>query len=419
MRRTFQYVMVVVAIGLATASLRELAAQHAQAPPMTLSLVSQVRPVPRPARPARLLDATDLLYVGAFRVPSTVPGSAYGFAYAGGSLGTYGIAVRVHRDGRRSLILGGHPYENRVAEIEVPATLSTSTSLEALPTARLLQPLVDVTEGQLNRIGADGAEYPTTVVLGGLLVYGERLVGTSYGYYDAAALGVRSHWTSGLSFAAAGDFGGVYRVGTTMPGFVSGYMAPVPPEWQAALGGPVFTGLCCAAIISRTSLGPALSTFDPNTLGTIEPTPARWLLGYPLDHPSLGTWGQGNPIDHRVYNMGVDIRGVVLPSGTRSVLFFGKTCTQAYYVPGGVRCDGPLPYVWAYDANDLAAVGRGKRQPWDPKPYATWIFTPTFQGPSGHIQGVGYDVATGLLYISASLADSERPVVHVYRIADD
>jgi hypothetical protein len=207
----------------------------------------------------------------------------------------------------------------------------------------------------------------------------------------------------------------MYRVGSRV-GFVSGYMAPIPAEWQPRLGGPAFTGFCCASIISRTSLGPALSVFNPDDLGVKEPVPATEVLGYPVDRPGLGTWERGNTTDHRIYNMGTEVRGVVFPSGSRSVLFFGTTCARGSYKPGGVDCSGPLTYVWAYDANDLLSVKNRRKRPWDVRPYATWALNQRF-APGNPVQGVAYDEANSRLYVSVAMADGVLPIVHAYKVS--
>ena len=103
---------------------------------------------------------------------------------------------------------------------------------------------------------------------------------------------------------------------------------------------------------------------------------------------------------------------MVFPEGTRSVLFFGRHGLGKFcYGPGttdqqlvGRPTDGGVDtwchdptsankgthaypyhyYVWAYDANDLAAVKAGQKQPWEVKPYAVWPFSLPF-GETAHL----------------------------------
>jgi hypothetical protein len=67
--------------------------------------------------------------------------------------------------------------------------------------------------------------------LGGLLVYGNKLIGAEWGYYDGASEQTKSHFTSGLNLAASGDYHGMYTVGDLFPAFVGGHMTQIPAEW--------------------------------------------------------------------------------------------------------------------------------------------------------------------------------------------
>jgi hypothetical protein len=75
-------------------------------------------------------------------------------------------------------------------------------------------------------------------------------------------------------------------------------------------------------------------------------------------------------------------------------------------------------FVWAYDANDLAAVKQGKRNPWDIKPYAAWTITaPFMSNASDAILGAAYDPATQRVFMSLGHADGSAPVIAVYQLA--
>ena len=79
---------------------------------------------------APLIQSSNLTYVGSFKVPSGTLGSTYGFGYAGtGGLGTYGVTYNAANN---SLFMGGHPYEQKVAEITVPQSLSGSATATVL-----------------------------------------------------------------------------------------------------------------------------------------------------------------------------------------------------------------------------------------------------------------------------------------------
>jgi hypothetical protein len=389
--------------------------------------------------PTRLLQANNLTYLGMFRVPEDSTGGQYGFDFNG-----TGLAYNSEHD---SLFIANHVYEEKVAEISIPAL---STDVTQLSHAKLLQPLADITEGKGGNIASGGTRGNHTQ-RGGLFVYKGKLLGTTYEYYDAGLSAVTSHYTSGLTLSTTGDFKGVYKVGELNPGFYAGYMTAIPQEWQGPLGAPAITGACCYAIIARTSLGPSAFTFDPDKLGQVNPVPATPLVYYPIDHPTLGTWDAAGV--NLYYNQATNITGVAFPTGTATVLFFGtigtgtpcygigyptmplpaNTATESYcYDPESAPKGGHAwPYknwVWAYDANDLLGVRTGQKKPWDVRPYAIWeLELPTHAPGVIGLTGVAYDPASQRLYVSQALADTaaiipgqspyaRSPLIHVFQI---
>lgn len=380
----------------------------------------------------RLVRAQHLTYLGAFAFPND--GNDY--QYGGTSIGFNPV--------NNSLFARGHDWYQLVGEISIPPPLIT-TDASALPRAISLQNLTDVTEGHLNNVGPGGSVI-TGCKVGGLLAYGDRLIGTSYAYYDAGGSARRSHFTSSLDLAQTGDFAGMYTVGTYNPGFVAGGMALVPPEWRTSLGGPVLTGLDGVPIVSRTSYGPTTTVFDPAQLGTVEPAPGRLLVGYTYEHSTLGTWGNSTEINPQ-FNQAAGSSGLVFPFGSDSVLFFGSsgigvphygqgtsdpslhlqpvpgTNGAVIYVydpaSGGKGCHAYpyVAYVWAYRAQDLARVAAGSAQPWEMVPYAMWTLDLPF-GPEGgdSIAGAAYDPATHRIFLCQYNAVGASPIIHVYRV---
>ncbi|MBK8479430.1 MAG: fibronectin type III domain-containing protein [Opitutaceae bacterium] len=381
----------------------------------------------------RLVRAQHLTYLGAFAFPRDAQNN---YAYGGTSIG--------FNPANNSLFARGHDWYQLVGEISIPSPVITS-DFAALPVATALQNLTDVSEGHLNEVGAGGSVI-TGCKVGGLFVYGDRLIGTSYAYYDAGGSARRSHFTSGLDLAQAGDFAGMYTVGTYNPGFVAGGMAHIPPEWQTALGGPVLTGLDGVPIVSRTSYGPTATVFDPAKLGAIDPVPARLLVGYTYEHSTLGTWGNSTEINPQ-FNQAAGSSGLVFPFGSDSVLFFGSsgigvphygqgtsdpalhlqpvpsTNGAVVYVydpaSGGKGCHAYpyVAYVWAYRAQDLARVAAGSAQPWEMVPYAMWTLDLPF-GPDGQdsVAGAAYDPATNRIFLCQYNAVGASPIIHVYRV---
>jgi hypothetical protein len=385
---------------------------------------AQPRTLP-PTSGARLLQLSDLLYEGAFRLPA---------ASANGDDFSFGGAPVAFNPGTSSLFIGSR--RGGVAEVTIPTPVASAVISE-LPVATYRQPFADPTEGHLSQIASDG------VSIDGLLVFAGRLYGTAFIYYDALNVQTVSHYSRSLTLSEP-SFKGMFAVGEKgKTGFVSGYMATVPPEWQTSLGGPAITGQCCIPIVSRTSLGPAAFAWNPATLGNPNSPPAVPLLYYTTDHPTLGIWAGSSPAYGGTTAMG----GVAIIAGTRTALFVGRNGTGPFCYGNGTSerqlagshgpdgesyCYDPVssdkgqhayPYnyqVWAYDLNDLAAVKAGRMKPWDPKPYGTWPLDLRIPAPVTGIGGVGYDPVRQRLYLSQMQADQDgyayRPLIHVFQI---
>lgn len=369
-----------------------------------------------------LVQASDLVYAGAFRVPEGTTNQT-SFYFGGTAISS--------NPANNSLYIVGHAWYQLMGEISIPA-VQDSTNIADLPTASLLQPLTDPFEGRrllVNPQNPQNGQY-----VGGSLVYQGRLILSVYSYYDGSGTQVASHFARPLNLSVTGQVVGPVRVGSQYPGFVSGYMTFVPPEWQSLLGGPAITGNCCLNIISYQSNGPAASTFDPAQIGVKDPVPATPLVGYPYKEPLDGYGSEGS-----FFNGTTKITGVVFPVGTRSLLFFGrqgmgKFCygqgTTVSPPPSG-ECYDPadsskgthaFPYIyriWAYDANDLAKVAAGVETQYAVRPYAVWPLTLPFADPNSQHQlgGVAYDPKTGRIYVSQSCVDKGcAPLIDVLQL---
>jgi hypothetical protein len=372
----------------------------------------------------RLLAQSDLIYLGAFRVPYSVY-DALSFNYGG-----FAIAYRAASD---TLYMVGFAQEQLVAEISIP-DLGTGP-VETLPVATVIQPFADVFDGRVGEINPDdplAGLGGLNIWVGGLLPTATDLIASSYIYYDAAKTQVQSHWRSSLNLAAIGDATGPYQVGTGLyvdgpsnAGFVSGYMAPVPTALRPWLGGPAVTGNAALSIVTRSSYGPALFAFDPADLGAVDPVPATPLVYYPADH-FVNDWD----VQSTFFNGATSIRGVVIPDGTRSVLFVGRQGLGPFCYGTDVECGDPVgrykgphaypyvSYVWAYDAQDLDAVRRGAVAPWDVRPYGLWTLDLPYPGwGTGELNGATWDSLRRRIYVTQAFGDDTRPVVHAFGLS--
>lgn len=378
-----------------------------------------------------LLQPNDISYIGSFRVPT---GDLGGPAYHGLN---YGGSVIAYNPDNNSLFIMGHNIDQLFAEISIPQ-LVKSTNLKELNTSIVLKNLHDITEGNRKKIKIDGSVQEDARI-GGLIKYGDRLIGSIYSYYDGAYTAVRTHFTSGTKLDSIGDFAGVYDVGqkpdpVPQAGMLGGYMTTIPVNWQSRLGGKLLSGMSALAILGRTSSGSAAFAIDPATFSAEKAAPATALLYYPLTNQTIGDYYSSQTI----YNKASRHVGVTFPSGTRSILYSGRQgLGEACYGPGtniesehGNKYNNPPPantcmgvpmsdtsnpccydpvnlskgphaypysdYIWAYDAEDLERVKNGGRiidnpspnlvdgisptttetyKPWHIKPYAHWAIT--------------------------------------------
>jgi hypothetical protein len=260
------------------------------------------------------------------------------------------------------------------------------------------------------------------------MVANGQLVGSDYIFYDASGSANYSHFTlSSLNLASA-SVSGLYQLGA-QAGLVAGYMAPIPSEWQSALGAPYLTGQANIPIISRTSSGPAAFGFNPSQLGS-STAPVTPYVYYPLAHALGLTEGPANPLQ----SGNARTNGVVFAPGTSTVLFFGSTGTNyegygdpapwgdPYFDKGPHSLNGQYAFqVWAYNANDLVAVKQGLLQPWQVVPYDVWNFELPITTANKRVGGVAFDPASGRVYVSILGADQgyayhSMPLIEVFQI---
>lgn len=296
--------------------------------------------------------------------------------------------------GAGSFYISGRLFTDCIGEITKPVVGGTAT---------FLQPFTHVLNGTLDTIG----NCYNGCYIGGHLFYGSNLYVTAFSYYDADFSATKSIWRRSSTLSSLAGFTGPVAAGPGNQGMYNTYMDTIPAEFQSMLGGPAAVGGCCMSIISRTSLGPALSAFDPNNPGVVTP-----LVGYPDGHQTLNPWGTSG--SHPEANPTTAIAGVTFIEGSDSVLFAGNTGTGEYcygtscYDPAnpGVQGTHAYPYVhymWAYDVDDLSQVKQGVKQPWEVFPYAMWEM-PSLADTNDQwsVTGIAFDSTAHRLYIAKS-----------------
>ena len=383
--------------------------------------LAQTAPLAATAADKGLLQSTDFEYVGAFRLPRGKFGGSR-FGYSGGAIAINANQPEDPEDD--TIFFSGHAWNTeQVAEIAVPAIVKSET-LKDLNTSQVVQPFADITDGKIGQIESGNA-----IRLAGLLVDKDRILWTALHYYDAAHAADRSHGISGKDLSDTNDAQGIFRVGTINPGFVAGYMANVPRQWQTALGSKVIAGQSNVPIITRTSAGPAAIGFDPAQLQIEKTAPATVLLAN----------GYTDVLETKndAYNFNSTVGGIVFPAGFGCVVYFGSHGTGEVCYGTGEHCNdtqdkskgwhdrgGHYIYqAWAYNVDDLVAVKQGRLEHDAVRPYAIW--SPTFSFASGRarIGGVTYDEHSNRAFVVQMEADrgidgseEPQPLVHVYQL---
>lgn len=414
------------------------------------------QPPPQP----RLLQQSDLHYLGGFRLPANSLGkTSYGYSYGGAALG--------YNPARNSLFVLGHPYEQAVGEVSIPppSSLVQSNDVTKLPVAVAIQDPVPILAKAfarpINMTGSSGG-----LRIGGLLVVGSQLVGDAYSYYDAALSADASHFVlNGCQNLATALAPGFYKLGSLNPGYVAGGMCPLPTDAQALLGAPYLTGQGALNIITRTSFGPAAFGFDPATFNLAAPAPAFCFLRY---DQGVGPTYPEKP--NAIYCGATSFGGMAFPGGSRSLLFFqnnadvsdpsvvscygalgdvlGQNAAPGYDLNGYLVSGIPIndgrnqkgahaisnpsghgsygQFVLAYDALDLLAVKQGSKTPQGLMPYNLTNGVPwklALPVPGHDLGGVTQDTANNIIYVAQLGADTapspyyNGPVIHAFAVA--
>lgn len=380
-------------------------------------VLAQTPPATPGAETQPLLRADQITYLGAFTLPVRTQESEKEpdiIAYGG-----YGLGMGP--DGA-SIYVGCHDWGDKLARVSVPPLGGEAKVIEPCTAIPNLQE-ISGPEGRVNGLQ-----------LGGSLWWHDRLIVSAFTYYDPNAGTDLGHNKTHFAGPSITELAGPWRVGSDEPGIVAGNMAVVPEEWRAAIGGPVIGGLCCIAIISRSSFGPSINVFNPDDLGKTPKVRSQMLAGYPNDHQNLGPHESAG----EYYGMAMSMGGLAWPRGTRSVLAIVNRPTSYCYGTGTrdetlagkptgtghVYCYDPYSQYQGthsrdfelsavmFDANDLARVKSGRKRPWDVKP-VTRIVLPGAP-KTGVLQSATFDPATGRLYLAPAFAGKGQ--IHVWQI---
>lgn len=434
--------------------------------------------------PSARIAPTDLAYLGAFRLPAggerpltfEYGGNAMTFRPGGDPTGgADGFPGSLFVTGHDRMPYGELPDGSRVAEIGIPAPV-VSRDVEALPRARLLQPLTDVTGGlfagidEIPRVGMQFLDRPET---------GPR-IHLAWGEHLPPPPDRPTHAWFEPDLSAPRPRGAWFLDGLS-PYAVNGYMLEIPQAWAGAHTSGRVLGTGRYRDGGLAGMGPALFAYRPwlDAAGT-PPAPGATLpvttllkyqstLETELVEKCLAGTQHADTWEGAAFLTTASGKSAVLFAGTKGIgerYWYGflnptvpdrpcvagdfvneyTTCRKADGTPCPaaelVECDGHTSSRgwWSsrfagrlllYDPDDLGRVAAGTMEPWAPQPYAfldvePWLYLNPSRvdveetGPGVQqrfrLGDVTFDRQNGLLYLLELYADGARPVVHVFRV---
>ena len=381
-------------------------------------------------------------YLGAIRPPH-VQQNDPSFSYGG-----WGIAYRPDGDSEGpndgypgSLFLLGHQNQQMVAEVSIPAPVTSKLKLaDDLPVADILQPFDDITDGILEEFTAGSTE---AFHIGGLLVTNNLLHWTMHKYYNVANIDYPSHGTSGLKTRMSlAD--GPWHLGPINSGRPewnsykhAGYIFDVPDSESAKWfgGRNLISGLQISTGLQASSQGPAMFVYALPPEGTppnasLSAVPLCWyaqeqpLPGHhPADRWTGGAW----------LTLGEKQAVVIVGRKSLGEYYYGEARPQDCTPDKGYHGTPYELQVLFYSAASLIHAANGSLPAAGLSPWLRWDGQSEGGGPgqylfetcSKHVGGLAYDREHNLLYLiqidAGRTSDNEfesLPLIHVFRISE-
>ena len=396
------------------------------------------------------LYKTDLTWAGAFRLPIT----GYYPYYEAYQSGLPSITVvpsqtvfymGVARNG--SAQATGLP----AAKLSLPVVVNSTVKANLNTATFLSSPIYyDTSEGQYTSIPNGN--------INGIFWNNNKLYITAAYFYETTN-NVPTIYSRPDTFTSS-TISGPAKINNTSRQYSFGFDVTAPSAVSGGIN-DLAVGGSAGSIVSTLSRGPSLFAFNDSSLttGTTNLT-GQNLLAYDSDARALCqlygfTFHQQNPW----YQLGVSsINGFAWIQNKPVVLFFGTHgIGQSWYgalntggafieepsilsnVPGQVATNAGnakgnqvypyVPYVWAYDQQDLIDVKNGTKQYYQIKPYDVWTldfpsqYLPDFKGGTGGMVGVAsHDPAAKRIYVALRDSDMVRlgfqdlyfPMIHVF-----
>jgi hypothetical protein len=215
-----------------------------------------------------LVFQNNVSYLGSFALPSTIAGSATASGVTSAGI----VPAAYSANGNSSIVVSywktGPEYIG-MAELSIPANLSSSSSFASLPVANVTRSSADVFNGQGTRSGsntasglASGTDFATN---GPFNIYSSaNSLVAQVGVYTQQQAGFV--WRRNANVSVTTVEGPFTLIDTAKDQTNSrsngGFMTKVPAAYQASLGGDVIAGIGYVAQVGASSDGPAAICFN-------------------------------------------------------------------------------------------------------------------------------------------------------------
>lgn len=381
---------------------------------------------------ATRIAQSDLTYIGSMRGPTAVISGTTNGQYEGG---TWSCA---YNPSNHSLFMCGRSVSPRVGEFAL-TTFSTSPTFSNWSIGSVIQAAVDPTEGGLNTLSNSFSPKENFYIQGVHKITSTEILVQAWIYYNANNRNHKSFWRRPLNLSTTGQVSGAMQAvntsvdlsgtGNTMtPGAWGRYMCPIPSDWQASFGYPMFSGGGGGSAQSSHTSGPSFFPYDPDNLSPSSTLTIPCYLYYPLTDK---VFPPANPVVY--WSNASSVGGAAFPSGRRSVLYLVASGSgEEWYglptdhVPSDpyrsakeYHCPPYVFYIFEYDVLDLLAVKAGTMAVSDPVPNVWALNLPNDNG--GKLRfGMTFDEVNRNLYVvtgsNASGTTSNYPVVHAFHL---
>jgi len=399
---------------------------------------------------ARLVPHTDLTYLGAFKMPSSVESNVcyqwngiQGFILFNPDGDSGGAA-----DGYTgSLIVSAKIGCPTIGEIDIPAPVVGDKS--SLSSSSILQAITDMSNGDLQDVVSGN----TNIGMGNAIILpssgGNRIFGVTHKNYNTDNT---SNWDEvltsfSLDFATTLDHSGWFQVTGEYVGAVGQYAFTVPQAWAdtntggktVIVGGNRFAGGGSHGV-SLYAIDPWGPTENPPVDGTdFVPTT---IVEYTDGITSMDNYGYANQpgnlkwIEDSTGNASVIANGLYFgrwrsPNDTLTSDWTQNPTGWYYGTPhpegtGGKGYNNE-PYAFAfllYDPDDLADSLDGTIESYEVQPYGYYNWAKYAYDEPYHVDGnpknsggLAYDETNHLLYVNERLV-GEAGIIHVFSVAD-